>query len=126
MDVTARMWPTSPDSECGLMTAVAEPPPNVTQLELASLKLLREQRDQLDRESQQLRCNILRKLRAGGAVEQGQFGVRVAESQIRKFSRKAIEQVFGPQYVEEIAAHLPASTSTALYVTEPRRDNTSI
>ena len=92
----------------------------VTQLELASLKLLRENLDQLDSESRQLRYSILRKLKAGAAVERGQFGVHVRESLVRKFSRKGIERAFGPQYVSEIAARLPESKSTALYITEPR------
>jgi hypothetical protein len=104
--------------------AEASPPPEpVSQLELASLKLLRQKRDQLDRESDQLRRRILRRLQAGAAVERGRYTAKVRQSRIRKFSRKAIERVFGQQYAAELAAHLPESEWTALSVTEPRQDS---
>ena len=89
----------------------------------ASLKLLRQQSDQLNAECRQLRGEILRKLEAGAAVERGRYTARVQQSYRRTFSRKAIEGVYGRHYAEQIAPLLPETERTTLSVTERQGDH---
>lgn len=106
---TDRQWP-SPNHSIPA-PPVPSPAP-VTQDELRQLQIALRQRREADR----LRKSILERLRAGADIESGSLTAEIEEKWARRFTRAALEVLWGTEYVEYLRQHLPETIQRHLKV----------